>query len=106
MNTATNFDIADMVPVGHENAVSRKYLASVTGLSDRMVRKAIEVSRSPIVNLGYGYFIPDEHDAYDRSEVSAYCAQERARVNAIELKLLTKFATFEQNANVNEMELN
>lgn len=96
-NVTDGFDIANSIPVGHGNAVSRKYLASVTGMSDRMVRKAIECSEKPIINLGYGYFIPDMADAVDRSEVAAYCAQERARVRTIEEKLENKFAGFEND---------
>lgn len=88
------FDIASVVPVGHDNAVSRKYLSSITGMSDRSVRKAIEMSETPIVNLGYGYFVPDENNVVDMCETAAYCAQERARIRSLEEKL-RKFNKFE-----------
>ena len=74
----SEFNIAEVVPVGHANAVSRKYLSSKTGLSDRMLRRAIERSDAPIINLGYGYFIPDPADTVDLSEQDAYCAKEQA----------------------------
>lgn len=86
-----NFDIATIIPVGRANAVSRKYLTSKTGLSDRAVRKEIELSTAPIINMGYGYFIPDENDAYDMSEKEAYCLQERQRIQTLVDKMNAKF---------------
>ena len=91
------FDITNVMPIGHENAVSRKYLASKTGMSDRAVRRAIEISNEPIINLGYGYFIPDMTNAVDCSEVASYIAQERARINALEEKLDRKFSSIINN---------
>lgn len=88
------YDISVNIPIGRKNAVSRKYLSAVSGLSDRRVRQAIEHSSAPIINLGYGYFIPDEHDMIDKHEVLSYCAQERARIRSLEEKL-EKFNTFE-----------
>ena len=35
-------NIAEYIPVGHENAISRKRLAMITGLSDRQIRQLIE----------------------------------------------------------------
>lgn len=88
---AMTYNIANDIPVGHENAVSRKWLAAKTGMSDRMVRKAIEDSPAPIINLGYGYFIPDENSEVDTSEKTSYIAQELARIQAITQKLSLKF---------------
>lgn len=88
-------DIATIIPIGHENAVSRKYLVTKTGLKDRAIRKAIEISDAPIINLGYGYFIPDENDPIDQSEAIAYCAQERARAQTIINKMMAKFGRYD-----------
>ena len=51
-----DFDIKEYIPVGSENAVTRKYLSKVTGLSDRRVRHAIHEARRdiPILNLSDG----------------------------------------------------
>ena len=55
-------NILDYIPVGHENAVTRKKLCNITGLSDRKVRQLIEDARKDnvILNLGdsKGYFKP------------------------------------------------
>lgn len=91
-----SFDIASVIPVGSGNAVSRKWLCSVTAMSDRQVRKAIEMSDQPITNLGYGYFIPDMNNDNDRNEASVYYAQERARIRSLEEKLQRKFSNFEE----------
>jgi len=91
----TNQDIAvaieTFIPIGRQNAISRKTLSSLTGMSDRLVRKHIADSSAPIINLGYGYFIPDERDEIDMAEKNAYVFQERARVRSIVDKLNEKF---------------
>lgn len=87
-------DLEQFIPVGHENAVSRKWLSSITGSSDRVVRRAIEVSELPIINMGYGYYIPDMENEVDRSEMQSYIAQERSRMRAIENRLDRKFGEF------------
>lgn len=55
-------NILDYIPVGYENAITRKELCNKTGLSDRKVRQLIEDARKDnvILNLGdsKGYFIP------------------------------------------------
>lgn len=58
-------NIADFIPVGKENAVTREQLCRLTGLSDRVNRKLIEVARVEgvvIVNDsdGEGYYISEE----------------------------------------------
>jgi|P1105metagenome_2_1110788.scaffolds.fasta_scaffold02777_12 hypothetical protein len=52
--------LAEAVPFGHENAVSRSELALRTGMSDRGLRDAINKSEVLILNLqdGKGYFQP------------------------------------------------
>ena len=42
--------VENAIQVGHANALSREYLSKITGMSDRMVRRAIELSTKPIVN--------------------------------------------------------
>lgn len=56
-----DIDILNYIPYGHENAVTRAELCERTGLSDRLVRRHIEVARiegHPIINLqdGKGYY--------------------------------------------------
>lgn len=58
-------NIADFIPVGKENAVTREQLCRLTGLSDRVNRKLIEIARTEgviIVNDsdGEGYYISEE----------------------------------------------
>lgn len=56
-------DIMKHIPHGKENAVSRQTLVALTGMSDRRVRKAIEIARRNgeiILNLGTGYYTTDE----------------------------------------------
>lgn len=88
--------VENAIQVGHANALSREYLSKITGLSDRMVRKAIELSTRPIVNMGYGYFIPDENDTVDRAEAHAYRQQETSRARSIIEKIDNKFSAFDE----------
>lgn len=87
--------VENAIQVGHANALTREYLSKITGLSDRMVRRAIELSTKPIVNMGYGYFIPDENDSIDRAEAHAYRLQETARARSIIEKMDMKFSDFD-----------
>lgn len=55
-------DIADFIPRGKENAVTREMLSTRLALPDRRVRKLIEAARDRgelICNDGTGYFITD-----------------------------------------------
>lgn len=60
--------ILDYIPYGEENAISREDLKQITGLTDRQMRKKIEIARetTPILNFqgGKGYFIPTETEQY------------------------------------------
>ena len=55
-------NIADYIPFGKDNAISRKRLSEITGLSDRKLREVIALERrnTIIINLsnGQGYFQP------------------------------------------------
>lgn len=58
-------NILDYIPTGKDNAVTRAQLCSFTGLSDRAVRKLIEIARiegAVIINKqdGAGYFISED----------------------------------------------
>lgn len=82
-----DFDIKEYIPVGSENAVTRKYLSKVTGLSDRRVRHAIHEARRdiPILNLsdGNGYYIPDMNKQEDQIKLLRYVRQEENRLKSI-----------------------
>ena len=82
-------NIIDYIPVGHENAVSREYLVSITGYSDRKVRDMIEKActrEHPILNMqdGKGYFRPAENEMH---LVRLYRAQENHRTLRIRKKV-------------------
>ena len=55
-------NIADYIPIGASNPISRRQLEKVTGFKDRDIRESIAennaTSNIPIINLGKGYFIP------------------------------------------------
>lgn len=77
-------NIADFIPVGKENAISRSQLVKLTGLSDRIVRDMIALERrnTAILNLqnGAGYYIPSESD---KGEIERFVKQEEARAKSI-----------------------
>ncbi|MDD3370013.1 MAG: hypothetical protein PHP50_14225 [Lachnospiraceae bacterium] len=91
MKMVTGFDeFISLIPVGRINAVSRRYLSSITHMSDRKVREMIELvnasGKSLIVNLsdGNGYFIPAEDEKH---LARLYKAQEARRFNSLKDKL-------------------
>lgn len=71
-------DIADYIPVGYKNAISRQQLVIRSGMSDRAVRQAVKDSETLICNLsdGRGYFIPS---STEERYVRAFRAQENHR---------------------------
>ncbi len=96
-------DILQYIPVGHKNAVSREYLSSVTGYSDRKVRELIEKActrEHPILNMqdGKGYFRPAENEMH---LVRLYRAQENRRTLKIRNKVteLDKYIKVTDEAN-------
>ena len=80
-------DVLDFIPVGSRNAVKRKFLSSITGLPDRILRIKIHQARRkiPILNLsdGRGYYIPDMNDPEDRKRLVRYVRQEESRLRSI-----------------------
>lgn len=75
-------NIVELIPVGHENAITRQELCRITGLRDRDVRNLIEDARAEhcICNNcdGAGYYIPTE-----LSEINDFIAQETSRAKSI-----------------------
>lgn len=88
-------NVEGRIPTGRARAITRKELVALTGLDDRSVRLAISRSELPIINLGYGYFIPDTNDEVDMIEMHAYVSQEHARIASLSEKINTKFANLE-----------
>lgn len=77
-------NIIEYIPIGHDNAISRKQLCQLTGLPDRLMRKAIERARRDyaILNIdGSGYFQPEEDESY---LVERWLRQERSRGKSVE----------------------
>ena len=74
--------IIDFIPIGHENAISRKELCRLTGLNDRKIREEIAKARESacICNMsdGAGYYIPEQ-----LAEITDYINQESARARSI-----------------------
>lgn len=63
--------IADYIPIGRENAITRQRLCEVTGLPDRKVREEIEQARrrgAIIVNAqdGAGYYQTEDLQEIER----------------------------------------
>lgn len=82
-------NILDYIPYGEENAISREDLKQITGLTDRQMRKKIEIARetTPILNFqgGKGYFIPTETEQH---LVIRWIRQEVSRRRKIEIGIL------------------
>lgn len=80
-------NIVDYIPVGHQNAVTRKKLCILTGLSDRKVRDLIADARreTPIINQqdSKGYYIPDTGNIIDMCALRRYVKQEEHRLKSI-----------------------
>lgn len=77
-------NIVDFIPHGEINAISRKDLRKVTGLTDRVMRERIAEARrdTPILNTqhGRGYFIPLPEET---ALVERYLKQETSRARSI-----------------------
>lgn len=79
--------ILSFIPTGSKNAIKRKWLCTLTGLRDRVVRDMIHHARHkmPIINLskGKGYYFPDMNQDCDRQLLIRYVRQEESRVRNI-----------------------
>lgn len=75
-------DILEYIPYGRENAIKRRTLRELLGVSDRIMRDLIADARkeTPIVNMqdGTGYYRPK-----DKKELECYIYQEKARAEKI-----------------------
>jgi hypothetical protein len=78
-------NISDYIPFGKDNAISRKRLSEITGLSDRKLREVIALERrnTIIINLsnGQGYFQPI--NGLEDDLVVDYYKQENSRLKRI-----------------------
>ena len=78
-------DIVQVIPVGHENALTGRRLARMLGVNQRTVREMISKARkrTAIINMqdGAGYFLPTEDDVY---MVKRWFRQESHRKKEIE----------------------
>lgn len=74
-------DIKKYIPKGHENAVTIDTLMAMTGMSNRMVRRAIAESDAIILNMqdGKGYFRMNPRTKAERAFAEKYSAQEKSR---------------------------
>lgn len=78
--------VAEYIPVGHENAITRRDLKNMLHVSDRRIRRLIEIERlngTPIVNNGSGYFIARNDDLEDILQVNEYITNMRSKETAI-----------------------
>lgn len=89
MNTQkTSNEFIDLIPVGHENAISRDRLSQLSGMNDRDIRRKItELNESGevILNLGTGYFRFNPET--DRYYMEFYLAVEKGRIRTLSRKL-------------------
>lgn len=100
--------ILDLIPVGNENAISRKKLAGLAEFfmlighdskdADRDTRRLIAEARKNNVILTAedgGYFIPDKNDPKDMEILKKYLMQERSRIRALfrSIKFAEKYYT-------------
>ena len=78
--------VENYIPHGSTNAVSRRELCSLLGMEDRILRKNIESAITDrgvlIVNVGAGYFIPDDSEE-DKSCMESYLRSESAKARSI-----------------------
>lgn len=74
--------IENYIPFGYKNRISRDYLTSITGKSDRInrdeIKEALLLRGILIVNIDNGYFRPDG-SAEDKLKARAYVRREDKR---------------------------
>ena len=77
----------DMIPIGRENAVTRRQLCAITGLSDREVRRQISTLRAGdddanyvivSASCGRGYYRTDDLD-----RIEHFIREMRHRISSI-----------------------
>ena len=85
---ATTINIVDFIPEGSKNAISRKNLCTITGLSDRVVRNLIEAARRETIiisnNDGSGYWVyPEYPTEKEKQLLNRYVKQQESRAKSI-----------------------
>ena len=76
-------NIADFIPLGMKNAITREELRELTGLNVRQIREMISQARreTPIISLdNKGYFIPTKEE---KPLVERWISQEEHRAKSI-----------------------
>jgi len=81
-------NITELIPFGHEQAISRKRLCTISGWPDRVIRRAIAIANEHgeiILNTDRGYF--RYLDESDDPFFEHYIARERRRSKMIMRKI-------------------
>lgn len=81
-------NIIDYIPQGYKNAISRRSLCNLTGLSDRVIRGLIEEARRETIiisnNDGSGYWIfPDDPTEQEKEMLRKFVKQQESRAKSI-----------------------
>ena len=82
-------DILDFIPYGTtDKPITRADLAQLTGLDDRNIRVLIAKAKReyPIINVGEGYYVPDDPDD---PNLRIYIHKEMHRIKEISKGLKT-----------------
>lgn len=97
---AKTINIIEYIPEGQENAISRKDLCRLTGLTDRNVRNLIEAARRETIiisnNDGSGYWLyPEDPTEREKEMLHKFVKQQENRAKSIfyalrPARLLTK----------------
>ena len=98
-------DILEFIPYGKtDSPISRESLCYLTGLSDRSVREEIARAKKeyPIINVGEGYYIPDDPDD---PNLKAYILKETHRIREISKGLKRHKALYRVNKKQETLEL-
>ena len=99
-------DILDFIPYGHtDEPITREALVTLTGLSDRDVRRLINRAKRDgydIINVGHGYYMPDDPDD---PNLKAYILKERHRISEIRKSIRGHERFFKTNKNQETLKL-
>ena len=98
-------NILEYIPEGTKaTPVTRETLMLLTGLSDRAVRNEINSAKrqKPIVNVGNGYYIPDDPDD---PNLKTYINQETHRIREISRALRKHKALYKINKDQERLDI-
>lgn len=78
-------DITEYIPMGIENAITRKELQDLLHIPDRDIRLLIQEARkeTPILSVGKGYFRPRSDNPEDVRAIRKWIVVERSRAKSI-----------------------